>query len=81
MKKIHITSIRWSRHGTNGETPDPDVEYAGMVMYDPGTFVWEDSNVPSAEAMGADLRNEIKPGQAYGVIMPIKDLTYKKNEA
>jgi hypothetical protein len=31
-----------------------------MVMYDPGTFVWEDSDVPSTE--GKDLRNEIKKG-------------------
>jgi hypothetical protein len=46
--KIPITSLRWSFHGTGGKTPDPNCNYAGMVMYDPGTFEWKESSLDSA---------------------------------
>ena len=41
--RIPIYSIKWG--SPDGQEPDPEENYAGMVIYDKGCFEWEESSL------------------------------------
>jgi hypothetical protein len=43
---ISIKKIKWSYYGTEGVCPDLSKNYAGLIVYHPGTFKWERSIYP-----------------------------------
>jgi len=44
--ELVITTIRWSYYGTKGAGPDINKNYAGLVVYDIGTFKWKEEVRP-----------------------------------
>jgi len=73
---IRLTSLRWSYHGTSGNTPDPNENYAGLIVYSPGNFKWQHSSLESTESV--DLEKELVPEQGYAIFMNVKDLKVDK---
>ena len=41
-----IETLKWSWYGTRGNKPDVKNNYAGLIIYDPGSFKWKEKLRP-----------------------------------